>query len=171
MKLSLSAVCLVAGIGVGGMGLAHAADEAPALAKSIKNAAETFRHHREDPAASAQKRLDRLGKKLNLNDAQQAAWQSYSAAMFSLAQQHAQARESRMTGNRSVREDMSTPDKLEKMAERLRRQADSLGKVASDTRLFYAQLAPQQQTIFDLYAKDAWRSRMRERIHAGMPRG
>lgn len=166
MKLSLSAICLVAGIGVGGMGLAHGAEEAPA-----KSAAADFRHHREDPAASAQKRLDRLGKKLNLNTSQQSAWQTYSAAMLSLAQQHAQARESRMTDNRSAAEDMSTPNKLEKMAERMRNQAESLGKMASDTKLFYAQLAPEQKTIFDLYAKDAWRNRMRERIHAGMQRG
>lgn len=169
MKWSLSvvSVCLAAGLGIGGMGLAHAADGAPGASKS----AAEVRHQQRDPAVMAQQRLERLGKKLNLKAAQQAAWQTYSTAMLGLAQQHAQEREARMAGKRSAGEDMTTPDKLEKMAGSMRRQADSLGKMAADTRLFYAQLAPEQKTIFDLYAKDAWRNRMRERSHAGMQRG
>jgi len=168
MKLSFSALCMVAGIGLGVFGLAYGVDSAP---EKTRSSAEGFSHHHRDPVAAAQTVLDQLNQKLNLTASQQGAWQTYSAAMLSLAQNHAQEMKSRMASNRKAIEDMPTPERLEKMAELMRKHSDTLGKMANDVRSFYAQLTSEQKTIFDLYAKDVRHSRMRELIHARMQRG
>jgi protein CpxP len=163
MKFSSSTACLIAGICIAGTGMANAADDAAAPAKSGTEVTRPFRH---DPAATAQKRLDSLKKKLNLNASQQDAWQTYSASMLKLAQERAQDRQSRRSAYRPGN-DLSTPEKLEKMAERMRKGADSLAKLAADTKTFYAQLTPEQKTIFDLSAKNAMRGRILQHMRRG----
>lgn len=155
--LVVAGIC--AGLSIASAGYIYAAD-APQSARM--RSADAPRHAMHDPVAAAQQRLDRLGKKLNLKPSQQDAWKSFSAGMLKLAQEHAQEMGKGPLGDRSKLEELSTPDKMEKMAAAMRKHADSLSKLASDTKPFYDQLSPEQKTIFDLYAKNAWHNRMQQ---------
>lgn len=157
MKTSLGLVTLVAGLYLGSMGLANAADSQKA---AVSDSAHAMHHAARDPVARAQKRLDNLGKKLNLTSAQQAAWTSYSSAMLKLAQERVGEIESWKSADRSKQSEISTPERLERMATRMRTGADRLSKLANDTKIFYAQLGPEQKTIFDLYAASEMRGHM-----------
>ena len=163
MKHSVGFACLaVAGMFVAGLGYVNAADVAqPAMMQGGM----AQHHAMHDPVAAAQNRLDKLGVKLNLKSSQQDAWKTFSAAMLKHAQDHAQPMEQQGPGARAKIEDLPTPDKMEQMAARMRKGADSLSQMASDTKPFYAQLSPEQRTIFDLYAKNTWQNRMHARMH------
>lgn len=161
-----SSLCLVvAGICLASAGYSYAAD-APQPAPL--RGADAPHHAMHDPVVGAQQRLDSLGKKLNLKASQQEAWKSFSAGMLKLAQEHAQEMGKGPLGDHSKHEDLSSPDKMEAMAAAMRKHADSLSKLASDTRPFYDQLSPEQKTIFDLYAKNAWHNRMQHRMQHHM---
>ena len=166
MKYSVSSTCLaVVGIFIAGLGYVNAADLAqPAMMRG----ANAPHHALHDPVATAQNRLDRLGAKLNLKSSQQDAWKTFSAAMLKHAQEHAQEMEKWGPGERAKREDLATPDKMEAMAAHMRQGAERLSKLAGDTKLLYDQLSPEQKTIFDLYAKNAWHNRMHNRMQGGM---
>ena len=164
-----SSTCLaIAGIflaSLGYLGYVNAADVPQAAAMHGGGAMHQAMH---DPVAAAQNRLDKLGKKLNLKSSQQDAWKTFSAAMLKHAQDRAQEMGQRGPGEHAKMDEMATPDKMEEMAARMRKGADSLSKLASDTKPFYAQLSPEQKTIFDLYAKNAWHNRMHDRMHGPM---
>lgn len=146
-------------------GLGHATDVAQPAMAGVANAPH---HALQDQVADAQKRLDALGKKLNLQSSQQDAWKAFSAAMTKHAQERAQEMAQRGPVERSKLEELATPDKMEKMAAAMRQGADRLSKLASDTKSFYEQLSSEQKTIFDLYAKNAWRDRMHNRMRGHM---
>lgn len=164
--MKLSSRCLVlAGIFVASAGYACAADTPPAPPMRGANAP---MHAMHDPVAAAQQRLDALGKKLNLKPAQQEAWKSFSDGMLKLAKDHAQEMGKGPLGDRAKLEELSAPEKLEAMAARMRKHADDLGKMAGDIKPFYNQLSPEQKTIFDLFARNAWRDRMQPGMHGPM---
>lgn len=154
---------MAAFMGLTSAGLVAAADQLPVKAQGGPG----FAHF--DPAARAQKHLDRLGKNLNLKPEQQNAWQTYVGAMTQLAKERSQEMESRRQNLQQGSADISSPDRLDKMVEQMRKGADKLAKVAGETRTFYAQLSTEQKTIFDLQARDMRHERMRERMHPGMP--
>lgn len=163
MKHSVSSTCLaVAGILIAGLGNLNAAD---APQPAMMRGGNTPHHAMQDPVAAAQTRLDKLGSKLNLKSSQQDAWKTFSATMVKHAQEHAQEMEKWAPGERAKHEDLATPDKMDAMAARMRKGADRLSKLAGDTKIFYDQLSPEQKTIFDLYAKNAWHKRMPHPMH------
>lgn len=157
MKVSLSSVVVVAGFCLAGIGFANAADAQKAVVPAGMHAPH---HAARDPVAWAQKRLDNLSKKLNLTSAQQSAWSSYSSAILKRAQERGQEMEKRRSADRSKQMEVSTPDRLESMAARMRTGAERLSQLANDTKTFYAALSREQKTIFDLYAANAMRGRM-----------
>ena len=164
MKASFVSVVVAAGLCLAGVGSANAADT---QASAASPGAHSHQFASRDPVARAQGRLDHLNKKLNLTAAQQPAWASFSSAMLKLAQERAQATEKWKSADHSKRRDMSTPDRLEKMADRMRTGAERLSRLASGTKTFYAELSPEQKTIFDLYAATGWRRHMpmMQRMH------
>lgn len=163
MKATLRAACLAAFMGLSSAGLVAAADQLPAKAQGGPG----FAHF--DPAARAQKHLDRLGKNLNLKPEQQGAWQAYAAAMTQLAKERGQEMDGRRQSLRQGGADIPSPDRLDKLAEQMRKGADSLARLAGETRTFYAQLSTEQKTIFDLQARVARHQRLALHMPQGMP--
>jgi len=166
MKHPIRATCLaVAGIFIAGFGYVNAADTGqPGMLRS----AHAPHHARYDPVVMTQERLDKLSAKLKLNPSQQDAWKTFSAAMIGHAQERAQEMEKSAPGARAIQEDLATPDKMAQMAARMRSGADRMSKLAGEMKIFYDQLGPEQKTIFDLYAKNAWHNRMHDRMHGRM---
>lgn len=107
------------------------------------------KHERFDPVKRTEARLSRLEAKLNLQEAQKAAWQTYADAMLA----RAKARSERLAQLREQRPAPgAAPDRatrMEKAAELMRKRADELQKVAQDTRALQQVLTPEQQAIFD----------------------
>jgi periplasmic protein CpxP/Spy len=149
--MKFASICILAGLNLAGLGCGYAAD---APQPAMKEYQESPRHEMKDPAVVVQKHLDMLAQKLNLQPSQQDAWQTFSASMIKRAQEFAQARQTRRCGHDShAKQDVSTPERLEKLAARMRVRADRLAGLASDTRTFYDQLSQDQKTIFDLVTK------------------
>ncbi|MFA7268766.1 MAG: Spy/CpxP family protein refolding chaperone [Sterolibacterium sp.] len=166
MKLSFTSTCLaISGICLAGLGNVNAADAAQ---PAMMHGANAPLHAMQDSVANVQKRLDTLGKKLNLKSPQQDAWKAFSAAMINHAQEHAQEMAKKGPNEQASMEEMPMPDKMEKMAAAMRQRADHLSKLAGETKIFYDQLSPEQKTIFDLYAKNAWHDRTHNRMHDHM---
>jgi protein CpxP len=174
MKKAITTVSLVSGLLLAGIGsYATAQGAAPAQQGQMQGhmqghpeghpGAEHGR--RGDPVAATQKRLGQLKQKLNLKPAQQASWDTYANAMTAQARARAQAHEQMKGMGGRDHENMSTPEKMEKMAAMMRVGADSLSKSAADTKVFYDGLSVEQRTIFDLYARNAWNSRMQHGHH------
>lgn len=159
MKLSMGAAGIAAIISLAGVGSAGAA--APPGNASM-------RAERIDPVVMAQKKLESLGKNLYLKPGQQNAWQTYVSAMTRMAREHTQERAGRWQERQHRSEHISTPDRLDLMIERMRNGAEKLAKVAGETRTFYAQLSPEQKTIFDLEARQAHHERLRQHKPAGL---
>jgi len=166
MKCSVRTACLViAGIVVAGIGYVNAADfGSPGLMRSAHAQHQTMHN----PLIVTQEHLDKLGAKLKLNPSQQDAWKAFSAAMISHAQVRAQEMEKRAPSARDRLEDIATPDRMAEMAARMRSGADQMSKLADDTKIFYDQLGPEQKTIFDLYARNAWHTRAHDRMRGRM---
>lgn len=162
MKTSLGLVALVAGLYLAGMGFANSADWQKVAATDVAQAPHFWT---KDPVAHSQKRLDSLSKKLNLTRAQQPAWTTFSSAMLKLAQERAQERAGWKSADHAKLKDMSTPDRIEYMAARMRTGAEKLSKLASDTKIFYDQLSPEQKTIFNLSAEREMHRGMRMPHH------
>ena len=138
-------------------GIASAADEVPAPIPSGM----TQKHHRADPVAHTQLRLDRLATKLNLTDDQKPAWQTYADSTLGRAKERTAKREAHHMQHGQPHADLDTASKLDRMAQSMRERADTLQKVAQDTRAFENVLSSEQKTIFDLY----WKSEMHQRMH------
>lgn len=130
-------------------GVATAADNAATGADQTARHARHAKQERFDPVKRTEARLSRLEAKLNLQDAQKAAWQTYADAMLA----RAKARSERLAQLREQRPAPgAAPDRatrMEKAAELMRKRADELQKVAQDTRALQQVLTPEQQAIFD----------------------
>ncbi len=136
------------------------ADQAPAGNAPAAEHAKHVRHHRFDPVKHTQHRLDQLEAKLNLNDAQQSAWQAYADAALARAQARSERVQQFHARRGAVKQEIDTASRLDKAAERARARADELQKIAQDTRALQQALSPEQQTIFDLYWKSQRPARM-----------
>lgn len=116
--------------------------------------AKPHHHQRHDPVKRAQRQLDQLAEKLKLTDAQQPAWQAYSQATLSRAQERAQKMQAlRAQLGADARAKLDTATQMEKMAERMRERAATLDQVAQDTRALQQALTPEQQEALDAYWK------------------
>ena len=153
---------MIAAICLGGASIAFAQETQPRMMGGPQGEHEhgAMQHQRMDPVAGAQHRLDALAKKLYLKPSQQGAWNTYTNAMLAHAKEHLQDRQKWMASRPAGPAEMSTPEKMEMMANMMRANADKLSRAASETKTFYAVLSPEQQTIFDLSARQMWRGQM-----------
>ena len=135
---------------------------------ATKKGAEAAQSLSKDLVAATQTRLAELKQKLNTKPTQQAAWETFSNALVAQAKAQAQSREKMQGTFGRDFENMPTPEKMEKLASIMHANADRLGKTASDTKTFYDVLSVEQKTIFDLFSKNAWNSRMREHMQRDM---
>lgn len=131
-------------------GLVTAADNAPDNQTAPGKHAS---YKRFDPVQHTQRKLDGLEARLNLKDSQKSAWQVYADAAIARARERTAKMQELHARRGEPRKDLDTASKLDKTAEIMRTRADQLQKVAQDTRSFQQVLAPEQQTIFDLYWK------------------
>lgn len=89
-----------------------------------------------------------LKAKLKLTAQQEAAWNTFTAE-----------RQARMApgGDRQARREafakLTTPQRLDKMMERSEMRRAKMLERAQATKAFYAQLTPEQQSVFDAQAK------------------
>lgn len=122
-----------------GIGLAAQAQTAPAPATGAS--APQARHF--DPAKRAEmmnKRLADLKQKLQITGNQEAAWNSFTAAMQPTAQQRP---------NMAALAQLPTPERIDQMRA-LRQQRDAeMDRRADATKAFYAQLTAEQKKTFD----------------------
>lgn len=104
---------------------------------------------RRDPAQRLERmrehraqRLTALKQKLQLNPAQESAWQSFSTASQPPARPHERL-------DRAEFEKLTTPQRLDRMQARQAERAERFASRAAATRSFYAALTPDQQKVFD----------------------
>jgi hypothetical protein len=93
------------------------------------------------------KRQAEFQQKLNLNPAQQSAWQQYLAAMKPPARP-AMDRDA-FKARRAAWAKMSTPQRIDAMEQRHAERAARMKARGDATKAFYAQLNPAQQQVFD----------------------
>ncbi|OIQ99010.1 hypothetical protein GALL_189220 [mine drainage metagenome] len=153
MKSSIASVLLAAAIIVAAPSFADAAAARP----ETNARAGHFQFRGKDLVARTTRRLGDLGKKLDIKPAQQAAWQTYSAAIIAQARVQKHQWEQMRLSRRASREPLTTPERMAKIADRLRQASERMSQLASETKTFYDQLGPEQKTIFDLYARAEWR--------------
>jgi len=165
MKKSINTLYLASGLLMAGAGVQAIAQDMHA---KTHDTVEETRGTAKDPVAGTQKRLADLKQKLNLKSTQQAAWDTFSNALIAQAKAQTQSKEKMKATIGHGFESKPTPEKMEIMAAMMRTSADNLSKTAADTKTFYEVLSPEQKTIFDLFAKDAWNNRMRQHMHHGM---
>ena len=90
-----------------------------------------------------QQRLQKLHDDLKLSSSQEQAWNDYVAAVN---------KEKGPRGDRPPREDfeeMSAPERLEKMLEGMKRHEARLQERLDATKTFYAKLSDSQKQVFD----------------------
>ena len=160
MKFSFAAPLLAAVALIAASGFVNAADAAKPDAPTRTG---NFQRGARDPVARTTRRLDDLGRKLNIKPSQQAAWQTYSGEIIAQARMRKHRWEQMKASQRAPRESLNTPERMAKIADRLRQASERMGQLAGETKTFYDQLEPEQKTIFDLYARAEWRAQRRFR--------
>lgn len=92
------------------------------------------------------KRVQALKEKLQLSDAQQAAWDAWQKAM----QPPAHAALNRM--DRAEMQKLTTPERIDRMHALREQRAAEADQRGQATKTFYAQLTETQQKVFDTQA-------------------
>ena len=100
-------------------------------------------HHQPDPAAKAEKLRDVL----QLTQAQEPALQSFIAATAKEKRDPA-----KMRAAHEAMKDMTTPERLDRMAAMMAEHQKTFAERAAATKRFYAALTPAQQKAFDAMA-------------------
>lgn len=88
-------------------------------------------------------RMGALKEKLKLTPAQEAAWNSYAAAM------QPPARSARPAMDRSAFEKLSTPERIDRMQTLQQARQSEMRQRGEAVKSFYAQLTPEQKKTFD----------------------
>lgn len=102
------------------------------------------RMERPDPAERAARHAQHLRDALQLRPDQEPALKAFQEAM----QPPADMRE-RMQGRRAEMQNLTTPQRLDKMRERMVERQAQFDRRAAATKRFYAALSPAQQKAFD----------------------
>ena len=113
--------------------------------------ARMHKQHKHDPAKfkeHMEKRQAELHDKLKLTANQEPAWKAFTASMAPAERGQAQR------PDRAEWEKLSAPERMEKMLERSKQRQDAMATRLTAVKKFYAQLTPEQQTVFnDSFAK------------------
>lgn len=117
----------------------QAQDQAPPAQGPAHSAEQraAWMHDRQEAHAKA------LHAILNLRPDQEAAFQAFQAAMAPPAREH------RDHMDRAAGQAMTTPQRLDRMAERMARHETAFRLRADAIKSFYAALSPEQQRAFD----------------------
>jgi hypothetical protein len=137
MRPMLRRLALVAGAAVTLSATAAAAQQPPMPPMPPRPPMEMREHH--DPAAHAQ----RLRDVLQLRSDQEPALQAYLAASAP------KPRTERMKADDGPKGPLTTPQRLDREAERMAKMADHFRERADATKAFYAALSPSQQKALD----------------------
>ena len=98
---------------------------------------------RPDPVAYAQRNLQSLRTRLALAPAQANAWNAFVDAVLN------QSRDMQAQMTQMAQAPASAPDRMDRMAQMMRRNADGMASVARALRQLYSQLDPNQRSIMD----------------------
>jgi protein CpxP len=101
--------------------------------------------HQRDRAEHFEKHMARLHDTLKLTSAQEAAWSDFSNRMKPVKMDKPDMSK---PGHQDWK-DMSTPDRLDKMLDRMKSREKLMAEHAEVVRTFYGVLTPDQQKIFD----------------------
>ncbi|HEY3697341.1 Spy/CpxP family protein refolding chaperone [Phenylobacterium sp.] len=105
------------------------------------------RGERPDPAAMAQRHAQRLRDVLQLRPNQEPALTALMDAM-----KPPEGMRDRMRAEREAMQGLTTPERLDRMRDRMTRRQAEFDRRAMAIKRFYAQLAPGQQKAFDAMA-------------------
>lgn len=166
MSKLFSRAALLAGaasLGLAGLAFAapQAAGDAPGAEKRVmmmRGGPDGPRHHRHDPEAHARDLRDVL----QLTAQQEPALQAFLAA--SAPEHHGKHGGDRPAG---ADRPLTTPERLDRQAERLAERQAAFARRAGAIKTFYAQLTPPQKRAFDALHLDGPRRHVRK-LH---PRG
>ncbi len=134
-------------LGFAAAGAVVAQDQGPPPAQGGSDA-----HHgwRGDPAAMKQRMEERraehakvLHDALSIRPDQEAAFQAFIASMGHGEHQH------RMGEHRQPGETLTTPERLDRMSQRMGERQAAFQRRADATKAFYAVLSPEQRRTFD----------------------
>lgn len=122
---------------------------ATSVAQPAPNAARApMSMERPDPAAMAAHHAQHLRDALQLRPDQEPALRSFQEAMTPPADMRDRMRD-RMGGGREAMMSLTTPQRLDKMRERMVERQAQFDRRAAATKRFYAALSPAQQKAFD----------------------
>ena len=96
-----------------------------------------------DPVAYAQRNLQSLRTRLALAPGQASAWNAFVDAVLN------QSRDMQAQMSQISQGPASAPDRMDRMAQMMRRNADGMAAVARALRQLYSQLDPNQRSIVD----------------------
>ena len=96
-----------------------------------------------DPVAYAQRNLQSLRTRLALAPGQASAWNAFVDAVLH------QSRDMQAQMTQMAQAPTSAPDRMDRMAQMMRRNADGMAGVARALRQLYSQLDPNQRSIVD----------------------
>ena len=111
----------------------------------------------ENRAEHFQKHLDELHSKLNLNSAQETAWQTYTHKIAPTNQDQ--------RGDWEAISKLPAPERLDKMIAIKSEHLQRLEAHAAALKEFYATLGPEQKTIFDLATQRPWKGGSKDKEH------
>lgn len=103
---------------------------------------------RMDPVARAQIHLSELNAKLNLTANQQPAWKTFSEQVNDQAKNMVAMR-GQMEDNDQSMPKKTAPQRMVKMADLMKDQAQNMARMADVVKTFYATLTAEQQATFD----------------------
>jgi len=147
MSLSTLRLALAAGV-VAPFALATASFAQPA--SPAASSAPAAGRQRPDPAEMRARMADRLRAQLQLQPGQDAALNAFLDALKPPGD--------KMHGERGADQQLTTPERLDKMLARMDERRARFAQMAAATKQFYAALTPAQQKAFDA-------------LHAGGMRG
>lgn len=103
---------------------------------------------RMDPVARAQKHLSELNAKLNLTANQQPAWKTFSEQVNDQAKNMVAMR-GQMEDNDQSMPKKTAPQRMAKMTDLMKDQAQNMARMADVVKTFYATLTAEQRATFD----------------------
>ena len=130
---SLAAMAAVASVAYA----VQAQDQAPQAQRPSAEQRAAWMHDRQEAHAKA------LHAILNLRPDQEAAFQAFQAAMTPPAREHHDHMD------RGAAEALTTPQRLDRMADRMAKRQTEFRLRADAIKSFYAALSPEQQRAFD----------------------
>jgi len=98
-----------------------------------------------------------LKAELAITSEQESAWSQFESAMQPPAPQQP-------AGERGDWAKLTTPERIDRMEQRMAERQDHFKQMGEAVKTFYAQLTPQQQKIFDQRALDFWQHKINERF-------